>query len=61
MAEEQREGGLDGLGFKRHKSERVLKVNPFMDCKPIDGLIRYLTGINPGELLLSIARFRFIR
>jgi hypothetical protein len=32
-----------------------------MNCKAIDGLIRYLTEINPGGLLLSIARFRFIR
>jgi hypothetical protein len=61
LPEEQRKGGTDGLGFKRHKPERVLKVNPSKNCKAIDGLIRYLTGIIPGGLLLSIARFRFIR
>jgi hypothetical protein len=30
-----------------------------MNCKAIDGLIRYLTGIIPGGVLLSRARFRF--
>ena len=30
-----------------------------MNCKAIDGLIRYLTRVIPDGLLLSIARFRF--
>ena len=38
---------------------RITRKNPPTNCKAIDGLIRYLTRVIPGGVLLSIARFRF--
>jgi hypothetical protein len=50
----------NGKVLKGIKSERVLqRKNPPTSCKVIDGLIRYLTRVIPGGVLLSIARFRF--
>ena len=38
---------------------RITRQNPPMNCKAIDGLIRYLTRVIPDGVLLSIAHVRF--
>jgi len=39
----------------------MMKKNPLQSVTLITDSLLHLTGINPGGLLLSIARFRFIR
>jgi len=61
LAEEQRKGGIDEVGFRRHKSEKVMNEKSVTKCKPYNGFITSSDRINPGGVLLSIAHFRFIR
>jgi hypothetical protein len=49
-------------GFMRHTSEKVMtKKNPLLSVNLITDSLLHLTGCIPGELLLSIARFRLTR
>lgn len=49
----------NGKVLKGINQNAYYRKNPPTSCKVIDGLIRYLTRVIPGGVLLSIARFRF--
>jgi hypothetical protein len=49
----------NGKVLKGINQNAYYKVKSAYNCKVVDGLIRYLTRVIPGGVLLSIARFRF--